>query len=336
MSKEFLEMQKLAANTIRGLAMDAVQKAGNGHPGMPMGMADTAVTLWTQFLKHNPKDPSWPDRDRFVLSTGHGSILLYSLLHLSGYDLPMSELQNLRQWGSLTPGHPENNLTPGVETTTGPLGQGITMAVGMALAERWLAARFNRTSFDIVNHYTYAIAGDGDLMEGVSAEACSLAGHLRLSKLIVLYDDNGISIDGKTSITFTEDVMARFEAYGWHVLRVDGHNPYEVERALKKAQLEEKRPSLISCRTHIGFGSPNKQDTSSVHGSALGEEEIKLTKENLGWPLEPKFYVPDGIYEFMGMNGVAGAGRQRDWQEMFASYEAEHPQLAADFQRYLN
>ncbi len=336
MSEDFLEIQRLAANTIRGLAMDAVQKAGNGHPGMPMGMADTAVVLWTQFLKHNPKDPEWPDRDRFVLSTGHGSILLYSLLHLTGYDLPMSQLKQLRQWGSLTPGHPENCLTPGVETTTGPLGQGVAMAVGMALAERWLAAQFNRTGFEIVDHYTYAIAGDGDMMEGVAAEACSLAGHLELGKLIVLYDDNGISIDGSTDITFTEDVMARFEAYGWHVLRADGHNPHEVERALKQAQAEAKRPSLISCRTHIGFGSPHKQDTSSVHGSALGDDEIKLTKEKLGWPLEPAFYVPDSVYEFMDMNGVAGAGRQMDWQQMFAHYQAEHPQLATEFHRYLN
>lgn len=269
MSNYSLEKHKLAANTIRCLAMDAVQKAGNGHPGMPMGMADVATVLWTHFLRHNPQDPKWPDRDRFVLSAGHGSILLYSLLHLTGYDLPMSELQNLRQWGSLTPGHPESHLTPGVETTTGPLGQGVSNAIGMALAERWLAERFNRPDFLVVDHYTYAIASDGDLMEGVAQEASSLAGHLALGKLVILYDDNHITIDGTTEISFTEDVLARYEAYGWHTQRVDGHDAAAIVAALEAAKGEGKRPSIIACRTHIGYGSPNKQDTPSAHGSAL-------------------------------------------------------------------
>ncbi len=328
---ELARVRRLAADTIRGLAMDAVQKANSGHPGMPMGMADAAVVLWTRFLKHNPADPLWPDRDRFVLSAGHGSMLLYSLLHLSGYGLPLGQLQAFRQWGSQTPGHPEYGLTPGVETTTGPLGQGITNAVGMALAERSLAARFNRPGFEIVNHFTYAIASDGDLMEGISHESCSLAGHLGLAKLIVLYDDNGISIDGPTSLSFSEDVLGRFAAYGWHVQRIDGHDAAAVEAALVSARAETGRPSLIACKTHIGFGSPNRQDTNKAHGEALGVDEVRLTKEKLGWPVNKPFYVPDEAREFMQESAAAGATQQEEWEELWAAYRQANPELAADF-----
>jgi transketolase len=326
---ELVRVRRLTADTIRGLAMDAVQKANSGHPGMPMGMADAAVVLWTRFLKHNPADPLWPDRDRFILSAGHGSMLLYSLLHLSGYNLPLGQLQAFRQWGSQTPGHPEYGLTPGVETTTGPLGQGISNAVGMAIAERWLAARFNRPGFEIVNHYTYAIASDGDLMEGISHESCSLAGHLGLSKLIVLYDDNGISIDGPTSLAFTEDVLARFVAYGWHTQRIDGHASSAVEEALATAQAETQRPSLIACKTHIGFGSPNRQDSHKAHGEPLGAAEVLLTKEKLGWPLDEPFLVPNEAREFMQGSAAAGAARQREWEELRAAYTRAYPELSA-------
>jgi transketolase len=324
-----LETHRLAANTIRGLTIDAVQKANIGHPGMPMGMADVAVVLWTQFLRHNPRNPQWPDRDRFVLSAGHGSMLIYSLLHLSGYDLPMSEIMQFRQWGSQTPGHPEYGHTAGVETTTGPLGQGVGNAVGMALAERWLAARFNRPGYEVINHTTYAIAGDGCLMEGVSAEASSLAGHLGLGKLIVLYDDNGITIDGKTDISFTEDVLARFAAYGWQTMRVDGHDPQAVMAAIAEAKGDGERPSLIACRTTIGYGSPNKQGTSHVHGEPLGVEEVARTKENLGWPQTP-FYVADGVYDFMAGSDAA----EQDWQTLWAGYQADYPADAALLQSF--
>lgn len=326
-----LEKHRLAANTIRGLTMDAVQKANIGHPGMPMGMADVAVVLWTQFLKHNPQDPQWFDRDRFVLSAGHGSMLLYSLLHLSGYDLPLAELMQFRQWGSQTPGHPEYGHTAGVETTTGPLGQGITNAIGMALAEKWLAARFNQPGFDLVNHYTYVIASDGDLMEGISAEASSLAGHLGLGRLIVLYDDNHITIDGRTELTFTEDVLARYVAYGWHTSRVDGHDPLAVMAAIQEAQ-GVARPSIIACRTIIGYGSPNKQGTAKAHGEPLGEEEIRLTKQALGWPLEPLFYVPDEVPTFLASNGEAQAA----WESLWGHYQEAYPELAVAFQQALN
>ncbi len=326
-----LEKHKLAANTIRGLTMDAVQKANIGHPGMPMGMADVAVVLWTQFLKHNPQDPHWFDRDRFVLSAGHGSMLLYSLLHLSGYDLPMAELMQFRQWGSATPGHPEYGHTSGVETTTGPLGQGITNAIGIALAEKWLAAQFNRPGFDLVDHFTYVIASDGDLMEGVSAEASSLAGHLGLSKLIVLYDDNQITIDGRTDLSFSEDVLARYVAYGWHTSRVDGHDPLAIIAAIQEAQ-EAERPSIIACRTIIGYGSPNKQDTAKAHGEPLGDEEIRLTKQALGWPLEPLFYVPDEVPTFLAGNGEA----QAVWEDLWGRYQEAHPELAGEFKRTIN
>ena len=310
---ELSRMRRLTADTIRGLAMDAVQKANSGHPGMPMGMADAAVVLWTRFLKHNPADPLWPDRDRFILSAGHGSMLLYSLLHLSGYDLPLSQLQAFRQWGSHTPGHPEYGLTPGVETTTGPLGQGISNAVGMAIAERSLATRFNRPGFEIVNHYTYVIASDGDLMEGISHESCALAGHLGLGKLIVLYDDNGISIDGPTRLAFSEDVLGRFTAYGWHTQRIDGHDSTAVEAALVSARAETGRPSLIACKTHIGFGSPNRQDSHKAHGEPYGGDEVRLTKEKLGWPLDVLFCVPDGAREFMQESAAIGGAQQKDW-----------------------
>ena len=332
MSDYNLELHRQAANTIRGLTMDAVQKAGEGHPGMPMGTADIAVVLWTQFLRHNPQDPSWPDRDRFVLSAGHGSMLIYSLLHLSGYDLPLEELKQFRQWGSKTPGHPEHGHTVGVETTTGPLGQGITNAVGMAVAERWLAERFNKPEHEIVNHHTYTIAGDGDLMEGISQEAASLAGHLGLGKLVVLYDDNRITIDGTTDIAFTEDTMARFAAYGWHTQKVDGHDPLAVKTAIEAAKAEGERPSIIACRTHIGFGSPNKQDTSGVHGSALGDDEIVLTKQALDWPTEPLFYVPDEARDFLQMDGRF----QSEWETVWESYLATYPEDAALFKTFLN
>lgn len=336
MSNYNLEEHRLAANTIRGLAMDAVQKANIGHPGMPMGMADVAVVLWTQFLKHNPQDPHWFDRDRFVLSAGHGSMLLYSLLHLSGYDLPLEELMQFRQWDSRTPGHPEYSHTPGVETTTGPLGQGLGNAVGMALAERWLAARFNQPGYDLVDHFTYVIASDGDLMEGVSHEACSLAGHLGLGKLIVLYDDNNITIDGRTELAFSEDVLARFAAYGWQTARVDGHDARAVRQAIAQAQRESAGPSLIACRTHIGYGSPNKQGTAKAHGEPLGEEEIRLTKEALGWPLAPPFYVPEGVRQVMAGAAAASGRAQSEWEALWGRYQEAYPAQAELFRRHLN
>ena len=325
----------LIANSIRALAIDGVQKANSGHPGLPMGMADVAAVLWTRFLKFNAADPEWPDRDRFVLSAGHGSMLMYSLLYLAGYDVSLDDIKNFRQWDSITPGHPESHLTPGVETTTGPLGQGISNAVGLALAERWLASHFNRPGHEVVNHNTYVIASDGDLMEGISHEACALAGHLGLSKLIVLYDDNHISIDGPTSLSYSDDVARRFDAYGWHTQQADGHNPADLEMAIRAARAETNRPSLIACRTHIGFGSPNKQDTSGAHGEPLGEEEIRLTKENLGWPAEPAFYVPEEVLAYMNQVGAAGRERQAAWEASFARYEEAHPGLAAEFRQAL-
>lgn len=323
----------LCINTIRTLAMDGVQKAKSGHPGMPMGMADVAYILWTRFLKHNPADPTWPNRDRFVLSAGHGSMLLYSLLHLTGYDLPLDELKRFRQWGSRTPGHPEHGLTPGVETTTGPLGQGFANGVGMALAERFLAATFNRPGFPIFDHYTYAIVSDGDLMEGISHEAAGLAGHLGLGKIIYLYDDNAISIEGSTDLTFTEDVPARFRAYGWHVQEVDGYDLPAIEAAIRAAQAETEHPSLIVCRTHIAYGSPNKQDSASAHGEPLGEEEVRLTKEALGWPSDAQFHVPDEALAVFRRAVERGSAAQAEWQELFMRYTREYPQEAALLQR---
>jgi transketolase len=306
---------ELAARTIRGLAMDAVQAAESGHPGMPMGMADAAVVLWSRFLKHDPKDPHWPDRDRFVLSAGHGSMLLYSLLHLSGYDLPMEELENFRQLGSKTPGHPEAKHTPGVETTTGPLGQGIATAVGMALAERILAATLNGAERTVVDHYTYVIASDGDLMEGVSNETSSLAGHIGLGKLIVLYDDNEISIDGSTDLAFTEDPIGRYASLGWHVVGpVDGHDMDAVEEAIRIGRAVLDRPTLIACRTTIGYGSPNKAGTAAAHGEPLGPEEVILAKERLGIPLEPTFLVPDGATTVLRDAAFRGMEAHCAWQ----------------------
>jgi transketolase len=331
-----LDAHQPAANAIRSLTMDAVQKAKSGHPGMPMGMADAAVVLWTQFLQFNPQDPRWPNRDRFVLSAGHGSMLLYSLLHLSGYDLPLEELKNFRQWGSLTPGHPEDHLTPGVETTTGPLGQGITNAIGMALAERWLAEQFNRPDYPLVDHHTFVIASDGDLMEGISHEASSLAGHLGLGRLIVLYDDNSITIDGSTELAFTEDVLKRYEAYGWHTAGVDGHDPVAIYQAIAAAMAETGRPSIIACRTQIGYGSPNRARTAKAHGEPLGEEEVKLAKENLGLPVDGQFFVPDGAREFLSAAGHAGAEKQAAWEDLFRRYEAEYPDDAARYRRALS
>ena len=330
MNNYSLEEHNLAANTIRGLAMDAVQAAESGHPGTPMGLADISVVLWRRYLKHNPQQPDWFDRDRFVLSAGHASMLVYSLLHLSGYDLPLQEIKDFRQWQSNTPGHPENFVTTGIETTTGPLGQGFSNGVGMALAERWLAKRFNRPGHTIIDHHTYVIASDGDVMEGISHEVSSLAGHLGLGKLIVFYDDNKITIDGSTDLTFSEDVAARYDAYRWHTVSIDGHDPQAVIEAIEAARSETERPSLIVCRTHIGYGSPNKQDTASAHGEPLGEEEIKLTKKNLDWPLE-KFYVPDKAYSVM----AADTAPYDEWQTRWRAYQDAHPDLAARFEQAL-
>ena len=329
-------LDELCVNTIRMLSVDSVRKANSGHPGMPMGAAAMAYVLWTRFLRHNPGNPKWPDRDRFVLSAGHGSMLLYSLLHLTGYDLPMDEIKNFRQWQSKTPGHPEYPHTPGVEITTGPLGQGFAASVGMAIAERFLAARFNRDEHEIVNHYTYGIAGDGDLMEGVTHEAASLAGHLKLGKLIFLYDDNHISIEGATDIAFTENRVARFEAYGWHVQEVpDGNDLEAIEKAIAEAQAETERPSFIAVRTHIGYGSPNKQDTASAHGEPLSPEEIILTKKNLGWPEEPTFLVPDEALDHFRKAVDKGRELEDQWQARAKAYEKAFPGLAEDLDTWM-
>jgi len=331
------DLDSRCINTIRMLSADAVQAADSGHPGLPMGFATPAFVLWTGFLKHNPANPRWPDRDRFILSAGHGSMLLYSLLHLTGYDLPLEELKNFRQWGSRTPGHPESHITSGVETTTGPLGQGFANGVGMAIAERFLAARFNRPGHEIVNHYTYAICSDGELMEGVSHEAASLAGHLRLGKLIYLYDDNRISIEGSTDLAFTENRNDRFEAYGWHVQAVDdGNDAAAMEEAIRAAQREKARPSLISVRTHIGYGSPNKQDRASAHGEPLGAEELRLTRENLGWPLEPPFHIPDDVSTHFRLALEKGKQEEKEWSDRFEAYEKAHPRLAREWRRSVN
>jgi len=329
-------LDELCVNTIRMLSADCVEKANSGHPGMPMGAATLAYVLWTRFLKHNPGNPEWPDRDRFVLSAGHGSMLLYSLLHLTGYDLSLEELKNFRQWGSKTPGHPESHVTKGVETTTGPLGQGFANGVGMAIAERFLAARFNRPGHNIVNHTVYGIVSDGDLMEGVSHEAASLAGHLKLGNIIYFYDDNRISIDGSTDLAFTENRVGRFKAYGWHVQVVeDGNDIKAIEKAIGAAQKESERPSLISVRTHIGYGSPNKQDTASAHGEPLGAEEIKLTKQNLGWPLEPQFFIPEEALKHFRQALAKGKVLEEEWKEGFKAYEKAHPELALQWQQWM-
>ena len=320
------------ANAIRALAMDAVQQANSGHPGAPMGMADIAVALWGTHLKHNPRDPHWPDRDRFVLSNGHGSMLIYALLHLTGYDLPMAELKNFRQLHSKTAGHPEVGVTPGVETTTGPLGQGITNAVGMALAEKLLAAEFNRDGHAIVDHHTYVFMGDGCLMEGISHEACALAGAWKLGKLIAVYDDNGISIDGQVTPWYVDDVPARFRAYGWNVIGpIDGHDVDAVDRAIADARRGVDKPTLVVAKTHIGKGSPNRANTAKAHGEALGLEEVKLTRDAMGWPHEP-FVVPQDVYRDWDAK-AKGAAAQKEWTDRFAAYRAAYPELATEFMR---
>ncbi len=323
-------LDELCVNTIRILSAECVEKAKSGHPGMPMGASGMAYVLWTRFLRHNPSNPEWFNRDRFVLSAGHGSMLLYSLLHLTGYDLSLDDLKNFRQWQSKTPGHPEYGLTPGVETTTGPLGQGLANGVGMAMAECYLAARFNRPAFEILNHFTYGIVSDGDLMEGVSHEAASLAGHLKLGKLIYLYDDNHISIEGSTDLAFTEDRLSRFKAYDWHTEYVeDGNDLDAIESAIIRAQEETERPSLIAVRTHIGFGSPNKQDTAAAHGSPLGEEELVLTKRNLGWPEEPAFYIPEKARDNFRQAVSNGREMEQEWRSLFENYKQAYPEMAA-------
>jgi transketolase len=330
-------LDALCVNTIRMLSADCVEKANSGHPGMPMGMATVAYVLWTRFLRYNPANPNWSDRDRFVLSAGHGSMLLYSLLHLTGYDLPMEELKNFRQWGSKTPGHPESHITTGVETTTGPLGQGFANGVGMAIAERYLASYFNRPGHEIVDHYIYAICSDGDLMEGVSHEAASLAAHLKLAKLIFFYDDNRISIDGSTDLAFTENRIGRFEAYGWHVQKIDdGNDISAIEKAIRSAQEEKERPSLISVRTHIGYGSPNKQDTASAHGEPLGADELKLTKENLGWPPEPQFLIPEEALKQFRQAMERGNRWEQEWTDRFKAYEKAFPEFASQWKKWMN
>jgi transketolase len=331
-----MKLDDLCINTIRVLSAECVEKANSGHPGMPMGAAPMAYVLWTEFLKHNPHHPAWLNRDRFVLSAGHGSMLLYSLLHLTGYDLPLSELLNFRQWESKTPGHPEYGLTPGAETTTGPLGQGFANGVGMAIAERFLAATFNRPGFEIINHFTYAVVSDGDLMEGISHEAASLAGHLGLGKLIYLYDDNHISIEGSTDLAFTEKRTARFEAYGWHVQQVeDGNDLDAIEKAIVSAQKETQKPSLIAVRTHIGYGSPNKQDRASAHGEPLGKEELKLTKQKLGWPLEPEFYVPDEALKVFRAAVEQGETEEARWISLLEGYRKAFPDPAKEMDRWM-
>ena len=331
-----VDLDNLSINTIRFLSIDAIQKANSGHPGLPMGAAAFAYVLWTRFLKHNPSNPQWFDRDRFVLSAGHGSMLLYSLLHLTGYNLSLDQIKQFRQWGSLTPGHPERGITPGVEVTTGPLGQGFGNGVGMAMAEAFLSARYNRPGYDVIDHYTYSLVSDGDLMEGVAAEAASLAGHLRLGKLIYLYDNNHVTLSAATDLTFTEDVKKRFSSYGWHTQSVeDGNDILAIERAIKTAQRNKEKPSLILVHTHLGYGSPNKQDTFEAHGSPLGVEEVKLTKQNLGWPLEPTFDIPDAALTHF--RGAIEKGKQNEinWQKRFSLYEQAYPKLAKELNQIM-
>lgn len=323
------------ANAIRALSMDAVEQAKSGHPGAPMGMADIAEVLWNDFLNHNPSNPDWANRDRFILSNGHGSMLLYSLLHLSGYDLSIDDLKNFRQLHSKTAGHPEHGYAPGIETTTGPLGQGIANAVGMALAEKTLAAQFNRGKYNIVDHFTYCFLGDGCMMEGISHEVCSLAGTLGLGKLIAIYDDNGISIDGDVTGWFSDDTVQRFESYGWQVIpKVDGHNPAEIKQALETARENTDQPTLICCKTEIGFGSPNKAGKSAAHGAPLGKDEIELTRKELNWP-HPAFNIPDDIYKQWNAC-EKGQQKEQKWQDLFNQYQKVEPELAAEFLRRLS
>lgn len=324
---------ELCVNTLRFLAVDAVQKANSGHPGMPMGAAPMAYVLWTKFFKHNPANPAWFDRDRFILSAGHGSMLLYALLHVTGYDLPMEQIKQFRQWGSITPGHPERLHTPGVEVTTGPLGQGFANGVGMAIVEKQLGARFNRKGHAIIDHRTYAICSDGDIMEGVASEAASLAGHLKLGKLIYFYDANQISLAASTNLTFTEDVRKRFDAYQWHTQLVDdGNDLSAIGRAIENAQAQDERPSLIMIHTHIGYGSPNRQDTYAAHGSPLGEDEVKKTKEKLGWPTAKAFYIPDAARDHFCKAREQGAAREREWRARFDAYTKAFPDPARELQ----
>ena len=329
-------LDQLCINTVRFLSVDAVQQADSGHPGMPLGAAAMAYVLWTRLLKHNPRNPDWFDRDRFVLSAGHGSMLLYSLLHLTGYALSLDDIKQFRQWGSRAPGHPERGHTPGVETTTGPLGQGLANAVGMAIAEAQLTARYNRPGFEVIDHATYALVSDGDLMEGVAAEAASLAGHLKLGKLICLYDDNRVTLAAATDITFSEDRARRFEAYGWHTLSVaDGNDLAAIDAALRAARAETARPSLILVRTHIGYGSPNKHDSFEAHGSPLGVDEVRLTKHNLGWPSEPLFLIPEPALAHFRAALARGARAEAAWNERMAAYAQAFPELAAELERSL-
>lgn len=336
MTSDADRLDQLSVNTIRFLSVDAIQKANSGHPGLPLGAAPMAYVLWTRFLRHNPANPQWFNRDRFVLSAGHGSMLLYSLLHLTGYNVPLEQIKLFRQWGSRTPGHPERGLPPGVETTTGPLGQGFANGVGMAIAEAYLAARYNRPGFEIISHYTYGLVSDGDLMEGVAAEAASLAGHLKLGKLIYLYDDNRITLACSTHLTFTEDRARRFAAYGWHTVSVeDGNDLKAIAQAIHAAREEAGRPSLILVRTHIGYGSPNKQDTFAAHGSPLGEEEVKLTKQNLGWPTEPPFLVPKEVEQHFRRAVEQGRELEDAWSGRLAAYEREYPKEAAELRQLM-
>ncbi len=333
MTTQQTSVDQLAINTIRTLAIDAIEKANSGHPGMPMGAAPMAHVLWSRFMKVNPSNPQWIDRDRFVLSAGHGSMLLYSMLHLMKYDVSMEDLHNFRQWGSKTPGHPEFGHTPGVDATTGPLGQGIAMAVGMAMAEKQMAAVYNRENFDIVNHYTYVICGDGDLMEGVSSEASSLAAHLKLGKLIVMYDSNDISLDGELSRSFSENVAQRYQAYGWQYLRVeDGNDLAAIEAAIAEAKKDLDRPTLIEVKTVIGYGSPNKGGSAASHGAPLGKDEVKLTKQNYAWPHEVDFHVPQEVSDFYANLAEAGQKHEAVWRDLFAEYAKAYPELAEQFQ----
>ncbi|MFO8098726.1 MAG: transketolase [Salinibacter sp.] len=330
-------VEQQAINAIRVLSADAVERAESGHPGAPMGLAPVAYVLWQRHLRHSPSNPEWPDRDRFVLSAGHASMLLYSLLHLTGYDLPMEEIKDFRQWGSQTPGHPEAHLTEGVETTTGPLGQGVANGVGMAVAEQILADEFNTDEYRLFDHHTYAIVSDGDLMEGIANEVASLAGHLGLGKLVYLYDDNRITIDGETDLAFTEDVGARFEAQGWHVQRVgDANDLAAVDAAIEAAKAEEEKPSLIAVRSHIGYGSPNKQGTAAAHGAPLGKEELRRAKAALGWPADETFYVPDAVYDHMREATRENEALRAEWEERLGAYEAAHPERADQLERWMH
>jgi len=330
------DLDELCINTLRFLSVDAVQKANSGHPGLPMGAAPMAYVLWTHFLKHNPANPGWVDRDRFILSAGHGSMLLYALLHVTGYGVPLEQIEQFRQWGSITPGHPERGLTPGVEMTTGPLGQGFGNGVGMAMAEAHLAARYNRAGFDIIDHFTYAIVSDGDLMEGIASEAASLAGHLKLGKLIYLYDDNRVTLSAASGIAFTEDRAQRFDAYGWHVESIDdGNDVRALDEALHAARAESTRPSLIVVRTHLGYGSPNKQDTFEAHGSPLGSEEVRLTKRNLGWPENPPFFIPDAALTHFRRAVEQGTRAEAAWTSRYSAYAQAFPDLARELEQVI-